>query len=142
MNIFVGNLSFKTKENDLKKVFKGFGNVISVAIAMDKKGKKSRGFAFVEMPGPRQAQDAITALDGQEFMGRVLNVSPALSESEIKLENKVQKYSEKGKAQRGSWSSKPFSKTSGYKQGRRSRSFMARRAASGIEEPIMPQKNK
>ncbi len=130
MNIFVGNLSFKAKEGDLKKAFKGFGSVASVAIAMNKKENKSRGFGFVEMPEQRQAQDAIAALDGQEFMGRVLNVSPALSESEIKLENKVQKYSEKGKAQRGSWSSKPFSKTSGYKQGRRSRSFMKRKAAS------------
>ncbi len=135
MNIFVGNLSFKTKENDLKKVFKGFGNIASVAISMDKKGKKSRGFAFVEMPDERQAQEAIAALDGKEFMGRDLNVSPALSESEIKLENKVQKNSENGEKPRGFRISKPFKITSKYKQGRRSRSFMKRKAASGIEEP-------
>ncbi len=135
MNIFVGNLSFKTKENDLKKVFKGFGSVAFVAIAMDKKGKKSRGFAFVEMPDERQAQEAIAALDGKEFMGRDLNVSPALSESEIKLENKVQKNSKNAEKPRGFRINKPFKKTSRYKQGRRSRSFMKRKAAPGIEEP-------
>lgn len=131
MNIFVGNLSFDAKEDDLKKLFKSFGSVASVEIVMNKKGRKSRGFAFVDMPDERQAQDAIAALDGQEFMGRGLNVSLALSESEIKSENKMQKDSAKAKEKRGSRSSNPFNKTNRYKQGRRSLSFMKRKAVSG-----------
>ncbi len=148
MNIFVRNLLFRVKENDLRKVFKGLGSVVSVAIAMDEKGKKSKGFGFVEMPDERQAQDAITALDGKDFMGRVINVSPALSKSEIEedrdkreisrleLENKVQNYSGEDKEQRDFRAHR----LSRYKKGRRSRSFMARQAASGIEEPAMPRK--
>lgn len=131
MNIFVGNLAFNTKDDDLKKVFKKFGNVASAEIVMNKKGHKSRGFAFVEMPDEREAQNAITALDGKDFMGRDINVSLALSTTEIKRENKVQDTSPKSKGQKGFRVTKPFEKTSGYKQGRRSLSFMKRKAASG-----------
>jgi len=131
MNIFVGNLAFNTKDDDLERVFKRFGNVAAAAIVMNKKGHKSRGFGFVEMPDEREAQNAINALDGKDFMGRDINVSPALSTTEIKRENRVQSTSEKVKAQRGFRVSKPFEKTSGYKQGRRSRSYAARKAASG-----------
>jgi len=50
VNIFVGNLSFSAKEEDVYKAFADFGAVANVAIVMEKKGKKSRGFGFVDMP--------------------------------------------------------------------------------------------
>jgi len=79
MNIFVGNLSFDSIGADVKKLFEGFGNVASVVIVMEKEKKapKSRGFGFVQMPDEQQALAAIAALNGKEFMGRVLNVNPA-----------------------------------------------------------------
>jgi hypothetical protein len=79
MNIFVGNLSFEATEGDVKKLFEGFGNVASVVIVMrkEKKTPKSRGFGFVQMPDEQQALAAIAALNGKEFMGRVLDVNPA-----------------------------------------------------------------
>ena len=79
MNIFVGSLSFDATQDDVKKLFEGFGNVASVVILMrkEKKAPKSRGFGFVEMPDEQQALAAMAALNGKEFMGRVLNVNPA-----------------------------------------------------------------
>ncbi len=82
MNIFVGNLSFDTTEAHLKKLFEGFGVVVSVVIVMDEKGIKSRGFGFLEMSYGQQAQKAIAALDGREFMGRPIKVSQAQPKSE------------------------------------------------------------
>src|SRR4030042_6042831 len=84
MDIFVGNLSFDATEGDVRKLFEGFGNVASVAILMRKKKKaaKSRGFGFVQMPDEQQALAAIAALNGKEFMGRVLNVEPARPKKE------------------------------------------------------------
>ena len=82
MNIFVGNLSFDTTEADLKKLFEGFGSVSTVVVVLDEKGKKSRGFGFLEMPDSSLAQKAITALDGQIFMGRPIRVNPTQPKSE------------------------------------------------------------
>ncbi|MDP2928296.1 MAG: RNA-binding protein, partial [Candidatus Omnitrophota bacterium] len=79
MNIFVGNLSFEAKEIDVKRVFMAFGVVTSVAIVMEKKGKKSRGFGFVQMPDEQEALAAIAQLQGKEILGRPINVMPALS---------------------------------------------------------------
>ena len=81
MNIFVGNLSFDADEGDVLKLFEGFGKVASVAIVTrrEKRGPKSRGFGFVQMPDEQQALAAIAALNGKEFMWRVLDVSPARS---------------------------------------------------------------
>lgn len=74
MNIFVGNLSFSATENDVKVIFEAFGLVSSVKIKK-KSGKNSRGFGFVSMPDDVQAQAAIAALEGKDFMGRALSVS-------------------------------------------------------------------
>jgi RNA recognition motif-containing protein len=82
MNIFVGNMSFDTREADLKKLFEGFGSVTSVVIVMDEKGKKSRGFGFITMADGNQAQKAILALDGRDFMGRPLRVNPSIPKSD------------------------------------------------------------
>lgn len=74
MNIFVGNLSFAAKVDDVKKIFEAFGLVDSVSIKK-KSGQNSRGFGFVNMPDEAQAQAAIAALEGKEFMGRPMNVT-------------------------------------------------------------------
>jgi len=74
MNIFVGNLSFSSAENDVRVLFEIYGAVASVRIKK-KSGKNSRGFGFVSMPDDIQAQAAVAGLEGKEFMGRPLNVS-------------------------------------------------------------------
>lgn len=79
MDIFVGNLSFEARERDIKKLFQEFGEVATVAIVKrkEKTGPKSRGFGFVDMPDEQEANTAITTLNGKEFMGRVLDISPS-----------------------------------------------------------------
>jgi RNA recognition motif-containing protein len=74
MNIFVGNLSFSATEADVKVLFEAFGLVSSVSIKK-KSGKNSRGFGFVVMPDDLQAEAALAALEGKDFMGRPLSVS-------------------------------------------------------------------
>ena len=93
MNIFVGNLSFDAVEQDLEKLFEGFGNVASVVILKrkEKKAPKSRGFGFVNMPDEPQALAAIAGINGKEFMGRVLDVEPARPKVEAKAESKPKK---------------------------------------------------
>ena len=76
-NIFVGNLSFVAKKEDVRKLFETFGVVVGVAIVEKKKGK-SRGFAFVDMPNEEERTKAMTALTGKEFMGRELSVVVAI----------------------------------------------------------------
>jgi RNA recognition motif-containing protein len=77
MNIFVGNLSFKTTEEELQREFEAFGEVDSVKIIMDQYTHKSRGFAFVEMPNGDQALAAIAGISGKELAGQVLTVNEA-----------------------------------------------------------------
>jgi cold-inducible RNA-binding protein len=77
MNIYVGNLSFKAAENDLRQAFAAFGAVTSVAIIKDQVTSKSRGFAFVEMANSTEAQAAIAGLNGKDLMGRPLMVNEA-----------------------------------------------------------------
>ena len=154
MNIFVGNLSFDATKADVSKLFEGFGSVASVVIVMQKDGKKSRGFGFVQMLDDQQAQAAIAALAGKEFMGRPLNVEAARPKSEAGPESRkrrkirseinieVQQYPREEKDRKNArFNPVPvFHKTGGYKGGRRSRGFMMRRAAAGIEEQAMPQR--
>jgi RNA recognition motif-containing protein len=77
MNIYVGNLSFDTTEDDLRNTFSSYGTVSSVAIIKDKFSGESRGFGFVEMANNAEAQKAINELGGTELNGRTLNVNEA-----------------------------------------------------------------
>ena len=77
MNIYVGNLSFGSSENDLRTEFEAYGEVTSVKIITDRETGRSRGFAFVEMAEDGAAQTAIDALNGKEIDGRAVNVNPA-----------------------------------------------------------------
>lgn len=76
-NIFVGNLSFQTTQEDLLATFSQFGNVDRVSIVTDRDTGQPRGFAFVEMANAQDAQTAISQLNGAELNGRALNVNEA-----------------------------------------------------------------
>ena len=76
-NIFVGNLSYQTSQEDLLAAFSQFGNVERVNIVMDRDSGQPRGFAFVEMTETDAAQMAISQLNGTELHGRALNVNEA-----------------------------------------------------------------
>lgn len=77
MNIYVGNLSFDTSEDQLRQAFAAHGEVTSVSIITDKFSGESRGFAFVEMSNKSEAIAAISGLNGQELNGRTLSVNEA-----------------------------------------------------------------
>ena len=77
MNIFVGNLSFQTTQDELHAAFAQYGNVDRVNIVTDRDTGQPRGFAFVEMPDQQEAETAIQQLNGAEMNGRALNVNEA-----------------------------------------------------------------
>jgi cold-inducible RNA-binding protein len=77
VNIYVGNLSFDTTEDDLRDAFAAYGEVASVAVIKDKFSGQSRGFAFVEMAGKPEANAAMQALNGSNLNGRTLTVNEA-----------------------------------------------------------------
>jgi RNA recognition motif-containing protein len=76
-NIFVGNLSYQTTQDDLHAAFAQYGGVERVNIVTDRDTGQPRGFAFVEMSDSQAAQAAITHLNGSELNGRALNVNEA-----------------------------------------------------------------
>ena len=76
-NIFVGNLSYQTTQDELHAAFSQYGNVERVNIITDRDTGQPRGFAFVEMTEARDAQNAIAHLNGAELNGRALNVNEA-----------------------------------------------------------------
>ena len=77
MNIYVGNLTFDTTDEQLRQAFEEVGEVTSVNIIKDRYTGEPRGFAFVEMSDNDAATEAINGLNGQEFRGRTLNVNEA-----------------------------------------------------------------
>ena len=77
MNIYVSNLSFNVKDEDLQEYFAEYGEVTSAKVIQDKFTNKSRGFAFVEMPDDAAAQKAIQELDGATVDGRAIKVNVA-----------------------------------------------------------------
>ena len=82
MNIYVGNLSFDTTEEDLRQSFTAFGEVTSVNVIKDKFSGKSRGFAFVEMASDETGKAAIQGLHETELQTRKLTVSVAKPRTE------------------------------------------------------------
>lgn len=76
-NIFVGNLSYQTTEDELQSLFSAYGAVERVSIVRDRETGQSRGFAFVEMTNSNEAANAITAANGRDLNGRTLNVNEA-----------------------------------------------------------------
>jgi RNA recognition motif-containing protein len=75
--LYVGNLSYDMTDSDLQTLFEQFGAVQSVQIIMDRDTGRSKGFGFVEMSSPQEAQAAIDGLNGKEVNGRQLTVNEA-----------------------------------------------------------------
>jgi cold-inducible RNA-binding protein len=76
MNIYVGNLSFQTPENEVRRIFEQFGPVQSVSVITDRETGRSKGFGFIEMDD-EDAIKAIAAMGGAELDGRQLTVNEA-----------------------------------------------------------------
>jgi RNA recognition motif-containing protein len=75
--LFVGNVDFKVTENELQDAFAAHGTVVEANLVTDRTTGRPRGFAFVTMSSPEEAQKAIDALNGKELAGRALNVNIA-----------------------------------------------------------------
>ena len=75
--LFIGNLSYNTTENDLHDAFAAHGTVVEANLMMDRMSGRPRGFAFVTMSTPEEAQKAIDALNGASLDGRNLTVNIA-----------------------------------------------------------------
>ena len=82
MNIYVGNLAWKTKRKELKELFENFGEVINAFIVRDKKSRRSRGFGFVEMSEDDDARIAIEKLNNTVFLDRTIIVNEAREKDE------------------------------------------------------------
>src|SRR6266852_5274844 len=75
--MFVGNLSFNTTENDLQDMFAAHGTVVEANLMMDRDTGRPRGFGFITMGTPEEAETAIGALNGKNIDGRALTVNVA-----------------------------------------------------------------
>ncbi len=75
--LFVGNLSYQTTEEELRTLFAGVANVTSVSLISERDSGRSKGFAFVEMATPEDAQKAIDELNGKDLGGRTIRVDLA-----------------------------------------------------------------
>jgi len=75
--LFVGNLSFNTTENDLQDAFAAHGTVTEANLMLDRASGRPRGFGFVTMATPEEAQKAIDALNGSDLDGRNITVNEA-----------------------------------------------------------------
>jgi len=81
-NIFVGNLSFNTSEEELRQIFEPYGQVDRVSILTDRDTGRSRGFGFVEMANSEEGEKAIAGLNGSQVGGRTINVNEARPKTE------------------------------------------------------------
>jgi RNA recognition motif-containing protein len=80
--LYVGNMSFKTSEDELRSAFGQFGSVADVYVAMDKMTGRPRGFAFVTMGTPEEAKAATEKMNGTDLGGRQLTVNEARPKEE------------------------------------------------------------
>ena len=91
MNIYVGNLPYSVKSEELREAFEPYGAVTSAEVIFDRRTKRSRGYGFVEMADDAAGRRAIAALNGSDFKGRELRVD----ESQPR-DQKVERSSEPG----------------------------------------------
>jgi RNA recognition motif-containing protein len=82
--IFVGNLSFQTTESEVRNAFERYGRVTSVRIATERGSGTPRGFAFVNMPGMDDAEEAIARMNGNSLGGRSMTVNEARERDEAR----------------------------------------------------------
>ena len=77
MNIYIGNLSYKTTEETLKRLFADFGEIESIKVIKDRFTGRPKGYGFIEMPSNSEADQAIKALNGNRIDGSNIKVRPA-----------------------------------------------------------------
>ncbi len=77
MKIYIGNMSYDTGEDDLRKAFEAHGQVDSVSVISDQYSGRSKGFGFVEMPNETEAKAAMASLNDTDLDGRTLKVNEA-----------------------------------------------------------------
>jgi len=77
MNIYVGNLSYNTRDADLERLFATYGTVDSSRVVVDRDTNRSKGFGFVEMGNSSEANRAISELDGTDLQERTIKVNEA-----------------------------------------------------------------
>jgi RNA recognition motif-containing protein len=82
VTLYVGNISYSMREDELKNAFGQFGEVVSAKIIMDKRTGKSKGYGFVEMGSDAAANEALNGINGKELAGRNVKVNKANSQSE------------------------------------------------------------
>ena len=93
MNIYVGNLNYKVRENDLQEKFGAYGEVSSVKVIKDRETRRSKGFGFVEMPNDSEAKAAIEATNEKEIGGRTLKVNEARPREERPRDDRARRSS-------------------------------------------------
>lgn len=82
MTIYIGNLSFQASEDDIKSIFAEYGEVTRISLPIDRESGRKRGFAFVDMADEAKEDQAISELDGAEWLGRELRVNKARPRTE------------------------------------------------------------
>ena len=82
VTLYVGNISYSMKEEELRKAFGQFGEVVSVKIIIDKRTGKSKGYGFVEMGSDEAADEALKGINGKELAGRSIKVNKANSQAQ------------------------------------------------------------
>ncbi len=82
MNIYVGNLSYESTEQEIREIFEAYGEVSSVSLITDKFTGRAKGFGFVEMPNDDQAHKAVQELSNHEIKGRKVTVNEAKPRSD------------------------------------------------------------
>lgn len=119
--LFVGNLSWKATEDELREFFAQIGEVLDARIVTDPYTGRSRGFGFITMAEKEAADKAVKELDGKEIDGRPIRISPALDKKEGR-EGSSGNFSERGHRSggggRGERSSGGFAGRSGPRQPR------------------------
>lgn len=84
MNIYIGNLNYRVRESDLQQVLEEYGTVESVKLIIDRDTRRSKGFAFAELPNENEARNAIEELNGAEYEGRQMVVKEATPRQSIR----------------------------------------------------------
>jgi RNA recognition motif-containing protein len=82
VTIYIGNLSFQASEDDIRDVFAEYGEVTRISLPIDRETGRKRGFAFVDMADEAKEDQAISELDGAEWLGRELRVNKARPRTE------------------------------------------------------------
>lgn len=82
MNIYVGNLPYSMRDDELRELFSAYGTVDSARVIIDRATNRSKGFGFVEMPNAEEAKAAIAGTNGNDSSGRPLRVNEARPRAE------------------------------------------------------------